>query len=38
MTEKLSKALDDLGDHVGKKLPDAITDLVGLMSLGADES
>ncbi|WP_255311172.1 RHS repeat-associated core domain-containing protein [Streptomyces viridosporus] len=24
VTEKLSKALDDLGDHVGKKLPDAI--------------
>lgn len=24
VTEKLTKALDDLGDHVGKKLPDAI--------------
>ncbi|WP_193563998.1 YwqJ-related putative deaminase [Streptomyces sp. L-9-10] len=24
VTEKLDKALDDLGDHVGKKLPDAI--------------
>ncbi|MGW8948816.1 DUF6531 domain-containing protein [Streptomyces sp. NPDC055709] len=25
VTEKLGKALDDLGDHVGKKVPDAIT-------------
>jgi YD repeat-containing protein len=24
VTEKLTKALDDLGDHVGKKVPDAI--------------
>ncbi|PRH78710.1 hypothetical protein C6N75_13485 [Streptomyces solincola] len=24
LTEKLTKALDDLGDHVGKKVPDAI--------------
>ncbi|MEU7277479.1 DUF6531 domain-containing protein [Streptomyces sp. NPDC045431] len=24
VTEKLGKALDDLGDHIGKKLPDAI--------------
>ncbi|MFB8036099.1 DUF6531 domain-containing protein [Streptomyces sp. NPDC056004] len=24
VTEKLSKALDDIGDHVGKKVPDAI--------------
>ncbi|WP_411073077.1 RHS repeat-associated core domain-containing protein [Streptomyces sp. cmx-4-25] len=25
VTEKLTKALDDLGDHIGKKVPDAIT-------------
>lgn len=25
VTEKLTKALNDLGDHVGKKVPDAIT-------------
>ncbi|WP_299532047.1 DUF6531 domain-containing protein [uncultured Streptomyces sp.] len=25
VTEKLGKALDDLGDHVGKKVPDALT-------------
>ncbi|MGW1490262.1 DUF6531 domain-containing protein [Streptomyces sp. NPDC002402] len=25
VTDKLTKALDDLGDHVGKKVPDAIT-------------
>ncbi|WP_327190863.1 DUF6531 domain-containing protein [Streptomyces xinghaiensis] len=25
VTEKLTKALDDLGDHIGKKVPEAIT-------------